>query len=240
MTKRKGCYKNQHAGTINNKTKARVVMKSIFHKEVLEIVSDHRLETGLKCQDCTDQEQDGFFKLDAELCLKSQHDKCSNREHQVSEEQHSLMSSSLEKKREGFSFKLLEDGLAKISIMEGSEMLKMIGQNEVLPGTQIWIRRSKKDSWLARKMPYAHVLVYIGQEGGSGKHEVVHVHGSKASCFRVGLLICTFQRINIHEVLKEKDEGEQCHKLVKVLSLVLFSFLWPRDTRLWYFCQHHR
>ena len=115
----------------------------------------------------------------------------------------------LEKNREGFSFKLLEDGLDKIPTMQGSEMLRRIDQKEVLPGSQIWIKRSEKDNWLAGKMPYAHVLVYIGQEGGSGDHEVVHVHESQASYFRVGPLMCTFQRINVHEVLKDKDEGEQ-------------------------------
>ena len=140
MTKSKGCHKNQQAGTINNKTKAKVIMKSIFHKEVLEIVSDVRLETGLNCQDCTDEKEDGFFKLDAELCLTSQQDKCTRREHQVSEEQHALMSSSLEKYREGFSFKLLEDGLDNIPIMKESEMLRIIGRNEVLPGREDAVR----------------------------------------------------------------------------------------------------
>ena len=207
-TRSKSCCNNDKAATIDYKTKARVVVKDIFHKEVLEIASDDRLETGLNCQDCTDQEKDGFFKLDAELCLRSQDDKCSNREHQVSEEQHALMSSSLAKNREGFSFKLLEDGLDKIPTMQGMEMLRKIDMNEVKPGSQIWIKRTKKDNALAAKMPYAHVLVYIGQKEGGGHHQVVHVHKSQANCLRVGPLISTFQRIDIREVVKDEDEGE--------------------------------
>ena len=199
---------------MTNMDKARDIMKSIFHKEVLESVSDDQLETGLICQDCTAQEDVGYFKLDPELCLKSQHEQCSNGEHQVSEELHALMSSSFEKDKKGFSFKQLEDGLDKIPTMRGMDLLEKIERNEVLPGSQIWIKRTKKDNALAGKMPYAHVLVYIGQKEGSSDHEVVHVHKSQANCLRVGPLMSTFQRINIHEVVKDMDEGRQCYKYV--------------------------
>ena len=91
-TKSKICWNMDPAASIDNKTMARVV--HIVHKEVLEIVSDDGLETRLNCQDCTGREEDGFFKLDAEPCLTSQQDKCTRREHQVSEEQHVRMSSS--------------------------------------------------------------------------------------------------------------------------------------------------
>ena len=128
--KSKSCWKNDQAASVENKTNARVVMRNIFHKEVLEIFSDDRVETGLNCQDCTDEKEDDFFKLDAELCPTSQQDKCARREHQVSEEQHALMSSSLAKNREGFSFKLLEDGLDKIPTMKGREMLRRISRTK--------------------------------------------------------------------------------------------------------------
>ena len=131
-----------------------------------------------------------------------------------------MMSSCFEKERKEFSFKLLKDGLDKIPTMQGREMLMKIERNEVMPGSQIWIKRDKT------VMSYAHVLVYIGQKGETGDHEVVHVYKNLTSWLRMGILLSTFQRINIKEVVNDEDEGEQCHKVVKVLYLVLFSFLW--------------
>ena len=208
-TKGKGCCKKKQEKQLTNKSKALVIMKDLFQKEVLEIASDKQLVTGLICQNCSANGRVGYFKLNTELWLESENDHCVRGEHTVSKELHTLMSSEDEKMRKGFSFKLLTGGLEAIPTMQGKEMLRKIDMNEVKPGSQIWIKRTKKDNALAAKMPYAHVLVYIGQEGGD--HEVVHVHKSQANCLRVGPLISTFQRINIHEVVKDDDEGEQCH-----------------------------
>ena len=197
-------------------------MKNLFQKEVMEIASDKRLVTGLICQDCAAKDMVSYFQLNTEFCLQSENDHCTRGEHRVSKELHTLMSSSFERERTGFSFKLLQDGLGKIPTMYGSEMLRKIEKNEVLPGSQIWIKRDKV------VMSYAHVLIYIGQEGGSGDHEVVHVHKNLKSWLRVGPLVSTFQRINVYKVVKDEDNGEPCHKIIKenVFHLVLCSFLW--------------
>ena len=193
-------------------------MKGLFHKEILEIALDKRLKTGLICQDCTGKDRVGFFELDTELCLESANAQCTRREHQVSKELHTLMSSCFEKERKEFSFKLLEDGIDKIPTMQGREMLMKIERNEVMPGSQIWIKRDKV------LMSYAHVLVYIGQKGETGEHEVVHVYKNKTSWLRVGLLLSTFQKINITKVINDEDEGEHCHKVVKVLISCSLQF----------------
>ena len=204
-------------------------MKDLFQKEVFEIASDKQLVTGLICQKCGANDRVGYFKLNTELWLESENDHCTRGEHTVSKELHTLMSSKDEKMRKGFSFKLLADGLDKIPTMKGREMLRKIDMNEVKPGSQIWIKRTKKDNALAAKMPYAHVLVYIGQEGGGGDHEVVHVHKSQANCWRVGPLISTFQRIDIREEVNDEDEGEQYHMIVKFFFIIFFSVFFGHE-----------
>ena len=228
-TKRKGCCKKKQEKQVNKKSKALVIMKDLFQKEVFEIASDKQLVTGLICQKCGANDRVGYFKLNTELWLESENDHCTRGEHTVSKELHTLMSSEDEKMRKGFSFKLLADGLDKIPTMKGREMLRKIDMNEVKPGSQIWIKRTKKDNALAAKMPYAHVLVYIGQEGGGGDHEVVHVHKSQANCWRVGPLISTFQRIDIREEVNDEDEGEQYHMIVKFFFIIFFSVFFGHE-----------
>lgn len=62
-------------------------------------------------------------------------------------------------------------------------------------GDQIWIYRDRKQNCISKLNPYAHVVVFIGN------NEVVHVTPSKCGCCK-GII----RRQNIHEVIKDDED----------------------------------
>ena len=103
------------------------------------------------------------------------------------EEQHNLL------------HEFLEEGIQTIPKKPFRELEK-----ELQVGHQIWIYRdgSTNCNPVAVLMPYAHVAVYVGIEGG--KKKVVHV--AKASTLK-GVMTATIEKVSLTRVIKPDDEG---------------------------------
>ena len=74
----------------------------------------------------------------------------------------------------------------------------------------MWIYRDADANAIARLMPYAHVVVYLGQNE-KGQGEVVHVTNNERCCTPCRTGWCrtgTIKRAAIEDVIEENDEGK--------------------------------
>ena len=80
----------------------------------------------------------------------------------------------------------------------------------LLEGDQVWIYRDADANAIARLMPYAHVVVYLGQNE-KGQGEVVHVTNNERCCMPCRTGWCrtgTIKKAAIEDVIEENDEGK--------------------------------
>ena len=103
-------------------------------------------------------------------------------------------------------------------------------ESDLQVGQQIWIYRDGRTNPynpVAVLMPYAHVAVYVGLEGG--KKKVVHV--SKASALK-GVMTATIEKVSLARVIKPEDLGKSFIPIIFCLPSFSFcSFPWPRNPR---------
>ena len=212
----------------NGKKKCKVIMADLFWNQIKDIKSETGFKKGLSCQDCENDGNVGYFTLDENFRLKDQHDQCSPaRKHRVTADLHDVMSSTLEEEKKGFSgpTPLMKGSFTSIpeeKIFTGEQMLEKIKSDDILPGTQIWIWRSKEENCIAARIDYAHVLVYIGKkDGDDAVHEVVHVDKlpfptgcNLTQCFHICPLMSTFQSADVDKVLKPTDRKGKFFKII--------------------------
>ena len=169
------------------------------------------MERFLICPKCALEDKERYFSdvgpefvilSDMSYCrpMYLEQDFCSKR-HQIKD----THSSMVEQRPKQTLSSFLKNSLEKIEKKSFREMYPRL-----LEGDQIWIYRAPDANVIARVMPYAHVVVFLGQnEGGEG--EVVHVTNNanfctpcRAGCCRTG----TIKKAAIDDVIEENDQGE--------------------------------
>ena len=99
----------------------------------------------------------------------------------------------------------LKDDIRKIEKKPFKELYPRL-----LEGDQVWIYRDT----IERLMPYAHVVVYLGQNE-KGQGEVVHVTNNERCCTPCLTGWCrtgTIKRAAIEDVIEENDKGKSQFK----------------------------
>lgn len=87
--------------------------------------------------------------------------------------------------------------------IEAMEKVKFKLLKEYLEiGDQIWLYRNRKQNCISKIMPYAHVVIFVGN------NKIVHVTPSKCGCCK-GII----RKQNMKEVIKDEDETFLGHNI---------------------------
>ena len=162
------------------------------------------------CAECQEEGKPGYFSVKAGVKLKSDTQKCSEKEHTLGKGVKAL----LKRKEEPFKLRnLLIDDKSKLDLQafEDSKIKKDMLSGRLNVGEQVWVYHdsaSNPCNPVARFNTYAHVVIYIGAH--DGVHEVVHI--GTASMTR-GLMKAKIRRQNIMDVIKPRDQVFLGHKI---------------------------
>ena len=188
------------------------ILIELDRKFSLDVGSVHRCQL---CRLCLNEGEHGFFPLEEGMRMKSSHERCSRRKHQVDKALVDLMDQCHEP--EPFQLQSLMDtdkeSLGLETFCDSAVKRKMLG-GFLDKGTQIWIYHDgATNPWnpVARSNPYAHVVVYVGAQNKGGKtiHEVVHVAKDSLQ----GLVVAGISRVDVMSVIKPKDLVFLGHKI---------------------------
>ena len=167
----------------------------------------------LQCKECQIGEVEGHFDIGENLELQSDVDICSQREHMQDAHIVNMIKESL--RRKSFKLQLLMEKPKRslgLEIFEQSQIKAKILSNKLEAGEQIWIYRDRETdpiNPIALVNPYAHVMIYVGQNKDN-VHEVVHV------VIKKGLSRATIARQPVMEAIKPTDHIFLGHKIDSV------------------------
>ena len=179
--------------------------------ELMNDKSEESIERWMVCDTCSLQGKVGYFK-EMGVNFKSTNDlQVCNNDHLL-KEKHKTTNPSPPFWKTMVIF--LKDGIEKHPKMPFSQVFQMIKDGKLKEGEQIWIYRdatTTRCNPVAVLMPYAHVVVYIGEKTGvndekTGVYEVVHVTKNMGWC--PGISMGKIDRVNITDVIKPNDQGK--------------------------------
>ena len=197
---------------VDHKTSCPYLAIKTFDEILVKLVGEDSMERFLICPKCVQDGKERFFKdvgpefaiLNSKLSycdtMYLEQETCSKR-HRIKDTHASMV---LERPKQTLA-SFLQNNLEKIEKKPFKELYPRL-----LEGDQVWIYRAPDANVIARLMPYAHVVVFLGQNE-KGEGEVVHVTNNanfctpcRAGCCRTG----TIKKAAIDDVIEENDQGE--------------------------------
>ena len=174
----------------------------------------------LICPKCIPEGKERYFsEVGPGFAISDTLDHCATMylEQEASSKKHSIKdthpSMVLEKGPRKTLAAFLKDDIRKIEKKPFKELYPRL-----LEGDQVWIYRDADANAIARLMPYAHVVVYLGQNQ-LGQGEVVHVTNNEGCCMPCRPGWCrtgTIKRAAIEDVIGENDEGNVAIKVTSI------------------------
>ena len=185
-----------------------------FDDILVNLVGEESMQRFLICPNCILEGKERYFsEVGPGFEIRDPMDHCDTMylEQEASSTVHSIKATHpsmlLEKGTQKSLADFLKDDIRNIEKKPFTELYPRL-----LEGDQVWIYRDNK---LAHLMPYAHVVVYLGQNE-KGQCEVVHVTNNESCCMPCRTGWCrtgTIKRAAIEDVIEENDMGKlQFHK----------------------------
>ena len=182
-----------------------------FDGIISTIVGEEMMQRFLICPICLSNGTERYFgtypgTLGSEFEILNDMDKCGSivpeggtvqkrkgAERHSIRETHRIMLGKVPKRK--FSLDaFLQDGIEQMEKRPFKDL-----RSSLKAGDQVWIYRDKKANAVSRIMPYAHVVVYVGDD------EVVHVAKRWECCTRI--MMGTIKKVPIERVIKDNDQG---------------------------------
>ena len=183
-----------------------------FDDILVNLVGEASMQRFLICPKCTMEGKERYFsEVGPGFAIRDTMDQCGTMylEQEASYAEHSIKATHpsmlLEKGSRKTLAAFLKDDIRNIEKKPFTELYPRL-----LEGDQVWIYRDADANAIARLMPYAHVVVYLGQNE-KGQGEVVHVTNNERCCTPCRTGWCrtgTMKRAAIEDVIEENDEGK--------------------------------